>query len=161
MRSSGASGGSRPAGRLSVIEGSIESLLKRQEAQALAKKDGEARLEALKKGEDKLGWGSGKLVSRMDARLIPQPAASAVFRVDTSKLPAYVGAELPGAGYGLFKITRLESGEALDDARKQAMLRQLGTLLAQEDIQLYLAALRARYKVEINQAALTAEPRDR
>ena len=139
------------------VQASIETLLKRQEAQALAKKDGEARLEALKKGEDKLGWGSGKLVSRMDARLIPQPAAPAVFRADTDKLPAYVGAELPGAGYGLFKITRLESGEALDDARKQAMLRQLGTLLAQEDIQLYLAALRARYKVEINASAIESK----
>ena len=139
------------------VQASIETLLKRQEAQALAKKDGEARLEALKKGEDKLGWGSGKLVSRMDARLIPQPAAPAVFRADTGKLPAYVGAELPGAGYGLFKITRLESGEALDDARKQAMLRQLGTLLAQEDIQLYLAALRARYKVEINASAIESK----
>lgn len=137
-----------------TVQASIETLLKRQEAQALAKKDGEARLEALKKGEDKLGWGGAKLVSRMDARLIPQPAAPAVFRADTGKLPAYVGAELPGAGYGLFKITRLESGEALDDARKQAMLRQLGTLLAQEDIQLYLAALRARYKVDINPSAL-------
>lgn len=141
------------------VQASIETLLKRQEAQALAKKDGETRLETLKKGEDKLGWGSGKLVSRMDARLIPQPAVSAVFRVDTSKLPAYVGADLPGAGYGLFKITRVEAGEMLDEARKQALLRQLGTLVAQEDIQLYLAALRARYKVEINQAALEVKER--
>ena len=141
------------------VQASIDTLLKRQEAQAMAKKDGEARLEALKKGEDKLGWGGAKLVSRMDARLIPQPAAPAVFRADTGKLPAYVGAELPGAGYGLFKITRVEAGEALDEARKQALLRQLGTLLTQEDIQLYLAALRARYKVEINASALEVKDR--
>ena len=31
---------------------------------------------------------------------------------------------------------------------------QLGNLLAKEEIQTYLAALRARYKVEVNKAAL-------
>ena len=42
------------------VKASIETMLRRKEAQALALKDGEARLEVLKKGEDKLGVGSGK-----------------------------------------------------------------------------------------------------
>ncbi|MFZ2367979.1 MAG: peptidylprolyl isomerase [Azonexus sp.] len=141
------------------VKAGIENLLKRREAQALAQKDGEARLEALKKGEDKLAWGAVKSVSRMDARLIPPPAVSAVFKTDVSKLPAYTGVELPGAGYALFKIGKLDAGEKLDDARRQALLRQIGTLEAQEEIQMYLAALRSRYKVEINKAAMEAKER--
>ena len=135
----------------------IETMLKRKEAQALAAKDGEARLADLKKGEDKLTWGAAKAVSRLDARLLPPPAAQSIFRMDTAKLPSYTGVELPGTGYALFKLTKLVAGEQLDAARKQAMLQQLGNLVAQEEVQLYLAALRSRYKVDINQAALEAK----
>ncbi|HSG23825.1 MAG TPA: SurA N-terminal domain-containing protein [Azonexus sp.] len=139
------------------LKANIESLLTRQEAQVLAKKDGESKLEAVKKGEDKLAWGAAKSVSRMDARLIPPAAAPAVFKMDTAKLPSYTGVELPGTGYALFKLTKVNAGETLDDARKQAMLTQLGNLSAQEEMRLYLDSLRARYKVQIHQAALEAK----
>jgi peptidyl-prolyl cis-trans isomerase D len=141
------------------VAASIENLLRRQEAQAMARKDGEARLEALRKGEDSLAWGGVKSVSRLDPRPLPPPAVSAVFRMDTEKLPAYTGVELPGGGYALFRMSKVEAGPALDEARKQAMLRQLSTIGAQEEVQAYLAALRARYKVEINKQALEAKER--
>jgi peptidyl-prolyl cis-trans isomerase D len=64
---------------------------------------------------------------------------------------------MPGAGYALFKLTKVSAGDKLDDARKQAMVQQLGNLVAQEEVQLYLAALRSRYKIDINQAALEAK----
>ncbi|UCV30071.1 SurA N-terminal domain-containing protein [Ferribacterium limneticum] len=139
------------------VKASIETMLKRKEAQVLAVKDGEARLDALQKGEDKLTWGAAKAVSRLDSRLIPPPAAQSVFRMEAGKLPAYTGVELPGAGYALFKLTKVIAGENLDDATKKGMLQQLGNLVAKEEMQLYLAALRSRYKVEINQAALEAK----
>ena len=139
------------------VKGSIETLLKHREAQALAKKDGEARLALLKKGDDKLAWGGAKSISRLDAHLVPPLAATAVFKTDVASLPAYTGVELPGAGYALLKISKVDTGDKLDDARRQAMLRQVGTLEAQEEIQLYLAALRNRYKVDINKVALEAK----
>lgn len=142
-----------------AVKGSIETLLKRQDAQALARADGESRLAELQKGNDKLGWGAAKAVSRLDARLIPPPAVPAIFKADAAKLPAYAGVELPGAGYALFKVAKVEAGEKLDDARRQSMVGQLGTLIMQEEVQAYLAALRARYKVEINQAAVDAKDR--
>ena len=45
----------------------------------------------------------------------------------------------------------------MDDAARKGMLQQLGALLSKEEVQTYLAALRARYKVEINQVALEAK----
>jgi len=139
------------------VKASVETLLKNKEAQVLASKDGEARLDALKKGEDKLTWGAAKSLSRMDARQLPGPVAQAVFRMETGKLPSYTGVELPGSGYALYKLSKLDAGEKLDDTRKQGLFKQLGTLVAQEEVQLYLAALRSRYKVEINQAALESK----
>jgi peptidyl-prolyl cis-trans isomerase D len=141
------------------VRNAIETMLRRQEAQAMAVKDGEARLEALKKGEDGIAWGPLKSVSRLDPRQIPQPAAPAVFRMETGKLPSYAGVVLPGSGYALFKLVKVDAGAALDDARRQALMRQLATLGMQEDVQGYLAALRSRYKVEINKAALETKER--
>jgi peptidyl-prolyl cis-trans isomerase D len=138
------------------VKASIENLLTRQEAQAMARKEGEARLEALKKGEDKLAWGAIKKISRMDPRQVPPPAVPVVFKMDAAKLPAYAGVELPGSGYLLVKLAAVDAGPALDAARKQALVGQLATLEAQEEVKGYLAALRARYKVEINKAALEA-----
>lgn len=137
-----------------AVKASIETLLKRQEAQILARKDGEARLEALKKGEDKLGWSAIKSVSRMDPRQIPQAAIAPVFRLDAAKVPGYTGIDMPGTGYALFKLVKIDAGVTLDEQRRQAMLAQLGKLAMQEEIQTYLAALRTRYKVEINKTAL-------
>jgi peptidyl-prolyl cis-trans isomerase D len=139
------------------VKASIDTMLKRQEAQALAKKEGESHLEALKKGEDKLTWGAAKRVSRMDSRLIPPLAVPAIFKMDAAKLPAYTGVELPGSGYALFKLNKVDAGESLDAARQQAMLKQLGNLGAQEEMRLYLDALRSRYKVEINQSVLESK----
>lgn len=143
-----------------AVKGNIEATLKTREAQALAKKDGEAKLAALKKGEaDKFAWGEAKAVSRLDPRQVPPQAVPAIFRADTGKLPAYAGVELPGVGYGLYKVVKVEAGDKLDDARRQGMLRQFGNLAEQEEMQAYLAALRDRYKVEINQSALEAKER--
>ncbi len=139
------------------LQASIETLLRRQEAQVLANKDGEARLAALKKGEDGQTWGTGKVVSRMDARAVPPQAVPAIFRLDAGKLPAYAGVELPGAGYALYRLNRVDSGAALDEASRKSLQGQLDNFSAQEEIRLYLAALRNRYKVEINQSALESK----
>ena len=136
------------------LKASIETLLRRQEAQAMARQEGEARLAALKNGEDGQAWSAGKLVSRLDSRLLPPPAVPVVFRMDAGKLPAYAGVELPGAGYALYRLNRVDAGAALDEASRKALQGQLDNFSAQEELRLYLAALRNRYKVEINQSAL-------
>lgn len=149
----------KPATRqpLEAVKKNIENLLKRQEALILAKQEGESRLVALKKGEDKLNWGSSKTVSRLDPRQIPQAAIAPVFKLESGKLPAYTGVELPETGYALFKLIKVDAGDKLDEARRSGMMRQLSNLASQEEVQLYLAALRSRYKVEINQAVLEAK----
>lgn len=149
----------RPAARqpLESVKAGIEQQLRREEAQKLAAKAGEAALAAARGGEDKGGWSALRRVSRLDPSGLPQAALAPVFKVDAAKLPGYTGVELPGAGYVVYKVSKVEAGPALDPARRQPMVQQLNGLLAQEEFQGYLAALRARYKVEINNAALEAK----
>lgn len=120
----------------------------------MADKEGAELLASLRKGEDKLTWGQAKRISRLEARTLPPQLAQAIFRMETSKLPSYAGSELPGGGYALLKLNRIEAGAKLDDTNQKNMQQQLSRLLAQEEFQDYLQALRSRYKVEVNHAAL-------
>ncbi|MBK7898092.1 MAG: SurA N-terminal domain-containing protein [Azonexus sp.] len=139
------------------VKGAVETVLRRREAQAMAVKEGEARLAELRRGEDKLAWGAAKTLSRLDALRVPPQAVPAILKVDAAKLPGYAGVELPDLGYALFKVVKVLPGEKLDEARRQSMLRQYTTLVLQEEVKAYLAGLRSRYKVEINHAALEAK----
>jgi peptidyl-prolyl cis-trans isomerase D len=141
------------------VKAEIETLLRNEEAFKLAVADGQARLAELKKGEDKQAWGAAKRVSRMDASRLPPPAVPAVFRMNTDKLPSYAGVEIRGTGYLLYRLNKVEAGEKLDDVRRQGLLGQLRSLAAQEDMQMYVSALRSRYKVEINEKALNSSER--
>lgn len=141
------------------VKAEIETVLRNEEAFKLAVADGQARLAELKKGEDKQTWGAAKRVSRMEASRLPPPAVPAVFRMNTDKLPSYAGVEIRGTGYMLYRLNKVEAGEKLDDVRRQGLLGQLRTLAAQEDMQMYVSALRSRYKVEINEKALNSSDR--
>lgn len=142
-----------------AVEPGIRQRLMQEEAQKLALADGQARLATLRAGEDKLSWGAVKQVSRMSASALPGPAVQAVFRMNTSALPSYTGVELPGSGYALYRLNKIEAGEKLDDMRRQGLNAQLTNLSSQRDVQMYLAALRSRYKVEINEKALLGSER--
>ena len=142
------------------VKAEIEVRLKAREAAVLARQAGEARLVELKKGsEDKVIWSSAKSVSRPQARQFPPAAAQAIFKADVQKLPAYVGVELGSGNYMLYKITKVSQPEKPDEKQRQLLQSEYGSIAAQEDFAAYLAALRARHKVEINKSAV--ENKDR
>lgn len=139
-----------------TVKGQIEEILKIQESNALAKKAGEEKLAQLKAGEDKLGWALVKNVSRMEgSRQVPPAALQAIFKTDAGKLPAYTGVEFPNnGGYVLYKIMKVSQPSSLDEGKRKVLQKEYTSLVAQEDFAAYLAGLRARYKVEVNKAAL-------
>ena len=144
---------------LESVKNDIEKLLKAQEAATLAKNTGESRLEELKKGgDDKLAWSSLKSASRMQSRDLPPAAVRAVFKAEVQKLPAYAGASVGGA-YVLYKIVKVNAPEKLDETRRNALQNEYAHILAQEELSAYLNALRARYKIDINKAALESRER--
>jgi len=142
------------------VKAEIEAYLKAREATSLAAKAGETKLAELQKGgEDKVGWALVKSVSRLQGRQVPPAAMQVIFKADVQKLPAYVGVEVGGGNYMLYKIMKVSPPEKIDDNKRKVLQRDYSTMVAQEDFAGYLAGLRARYKIDINTAALETKER--
>lgn len=137
------------------VKASIEKQLRADEASRLAVARGEAALAALAKGEQASGaWSEARVVRRGSPELAPA-ATDAVFAAPESKLPAYAGVAMPEGGYSVFRIESVTRPElAKDDPRLQAVSQQYQRLIAERDFNAFLASLRERYEVEINEAAL-------
>ena len=132
----------------------IETELKKTKAMALAEQRGEAALAALTAGKDEnLAWSPLQRISRMAPGPFSGAALAAVFRVDARKLPGYTGIRLPDTGYALYKVVRVEAGE-IEPALAEALTRQLNSIAGRSQVEAYLAALRKRYKVELDTAAI-------
>ncbi len=143
-----------------AVKGDIEAMLKAREAATAARKKGEEKLAEFTGGTDKANWALVKYVSRLQGKQVPPEAMQAIFRADVSKLPAYVGVELANnCGYMLYKIMSVKSVERIDENKRRVLQREYTTLTAQEDFAAYLAALRQRYKIDFNKAALVEKDR--
>ena len=144
-----------------TVKADIEKMLKAQEAVAMAKAAGEARLAELRKGGDqaKAGWSPVKSAARMQAaRDLPPAAMQALFKADVKTLPAYVGATVNG-NYMLYQIVKVSQPEKVDGDKLKGLQREYGAIVAQQDLSAYLADLRLRYKININKAALESKER--
>lgn len=143
---------------LETVSGVIEKVLAREAAVARAVAAGQAQLDKLAKGEQGgVTWGAPRPVSRMHAPNLSSEARNAVFAAPTQKLPAYTGAKVPG-GYALYSVDKVkayDSAAGKDAAARGGALRQhYGQVIAQEEMLGWLAALRQRYPVKVNSAAL-------
>jgi len=145
-----------------TVKADIEKLLRSQEASALARNSGEARLAELKKegSEDKLAWSLVKSASRLQGRDLPPAAMQVIFKADVQKLPAYVGVGSGiGGSYTLYKIVKVSQPENLDAARRKKFQSEYDEIIAQQDLSAYLSGLRLRYKIDINKSALDSRER--
>ncbi len=135
------------------MKGEIAEQLRKCEASALALKDGTAKLEKLRKGEDAgLKWSAPRLVSRRDAQGMPSNMLRQVVSADTSKLPAYVGVPIPDGGYSILRISRVLDEPVKEDDPKLAA--QASQLYGNAQYEAFVASLRAQADVEVNAAIL-------
>jgi peptidyl-prolyl cis-trans isomerase D len=121
-----------------------------EEAARLARAAGEAKLNAAKASGDATGFGAPVSVSRTKEPAINQTAAIAVLKADVTKLPAYVGVEVPGQGYGVYRIGKVSQPAQPDTARRKQESDQIGNLVGQQQMHDYVEALKAKAKVKIN-----------
>jgi peptidyl-prolyl cis-trans isomerase D len=138
------------------VKGEIAGLLRRREASAAALKDGTAKLEKLRKGEDAgVKWGPTRLVSRRDAQGLQVNLLRQVVSADTGKLPAYVGVPIPDGGYVLLRISKvIEEPVKEGDAQVTARAAQL---YGAAQYEAFVSALRNRAEVAINSKNLEAK----
>ena len=141
----------KPAAKrpLAEVEAVIRQRVTVEEAAKLARKAGEAKLAAAKASGDAAGFGDVKVISRTKEPAIGAVAAVEVLKADVSKLPAYVGVDLPGQGFGVYRIGKVSQAAAPDAARRKAELEQITGALGQQDMYNYVEVIKQRAKVKV------------
>jgi peptidyl-prolyl cis-trans isomerase D len=151
----------KPASKkpLPEVEAQIRQRVTQEEALRLAKQAGEAKMAAAKASGDAAGFGEPKLLSRAKEPAINPTAAMAVMKADASKLPAFVGVEIPGQGYGVYRISKVSQPAAPDQARRKGEADQITQVLGQSEMYNYIEALKqkAKAKVTVKAADLGAK----
>lgn len=149
----------KPASKrpLAEVDAAIRQRVTMEEALSMARKAGEAKLAAAKKDGSAEGFGEVKSISRSKVEGINQAAALAVLKADTSKLPAYVGVDLPGQGYGVYRIGKVHQPAQQDEERRKAEQEQIGNIISQQEMYGYVESLKSKAKVKMLRPSLTAK----
>jgi peptidyl-prolyl cis-trans isomerase D len=139
--------------KLDEVKDEIAALLQRQEAAELARKDGEAKLEQLRKGGAAAGvrWSAPMTVSRRDPQKLPGEVLRPVMAADTSKLPAYIGVPASGAGYMLVRVSKVVEG---DPKQGGDPLPRAAGLAGAAQFEAYIASLRKQADISVNPSNL-------
>lgn len=141
---------------LAEVQAAITDRVTMEEAIKLAKKAGEAKLAAAKASGDATGFGAAKVVTRAKQPEIQLAAMADVMKADATKLPAYVGVEVPGVGYGVYRINKVSQPAQPDMARRAAEREQINAVVAQQEMFSYVEALKVKAKVELKKPATSA-----
>jgi peptidyl-prolyl cis-trans isomerase D len=140
--------------KLEEVKGEISEMLRNREASALALKDGTAKLEQLRKGQEAgVKWGAPRMISRRESQGLQPNVMRQVFGADTAKLPAYVGIPIPDAGYVLLRVSRVID-EPAKEADPQTAMRA-ASLYGNAQYQAFVESLRSRADIEVRTGSLT------
>jgi peptidyl-prolyl cis-trans isomerase D len=134
---------------LAEVQDVIRMRVAQVEAASLAKKAGEAKIAAVKANGDAAGFGPAKTVSRAAPTAVNQAALQAVLKADASKLPAYVGVDIPGIGYGVYRISKVSQPAKVDAARRTAEQQEITERLGQVEMRAYVDALKEKAKAKV------------
>jgi peptidyl-prolyl cis-trans isomerase D len=142
---------------LDTIKDAVRAKVVAVEAAQAAVKDGEAKLAELQKSNATTGFSSVVKVSRNDAQGVPPLALAAIFKADSSKLPAYVGVDLGNDGYAIYRVNGIEKSDPVSADRLAGAQQQVAQVYAQAEVEAYLDALKARSNVKIQHLPSTAD----
>ena len=138
------------------VKASIVAKVTQIETAAMVKKEGEAKLQALKAADSTTGFSDSKIISRLKNADVRGEAVASVMKADVQKLPAFVGVDVPGVGYSIYRIAKVSAGPQ-DQARRASEQEQLVSAISQQDAYSYVEALKQKAKVKINQSALSVQ----
>ena len=141
----------KPAAKrpLAEVDAAIRQRVAQEEAAKLAKKAGEAKLAAAKASGDATGFGEVKQVTRAKQSGLHPAAAAEVLKADVTKLPAYVGVDLPGMGYAVYRIGKVSQPAEANPARRSAMTEEINGAVGQIEMFGYVEALKTKAKSKL------------
>ncbi len=133
------------------VQEMIRQKLLREQALALAVKQGKAMLEQLQSGNmPALSWGAVQNVTRaqhgsLDAGLVRQ-----IFQANTAKLPQFVGSDAGQNGYVLVRIDAVKEGDAVSDEKRARYMQQLRQLTGEEMSRAYLSDAKQHATIKVH-----------
>ena len=138
------------------VKGGIEALLKLEAAEKLATENGVAALAKLKTGvaSDDLEWIPPVTIDRKNAQGLTETVMNQAFKIDTSKLPAYVGFMNEKTSYTIVKVSRVDNALATDDEAKKSAEAELQAALVAEYMSAYGNSLKAKSNIVVNRKLL-------
>jgi len=141
------------------VRDEIRRQLERRATVAAAEQAGRAKLALLEAGKsDKeagLVFAAPVDVNRNQAGAVFTPdSLSRIFQADPTKLPAYVSGVNPRGGFTIYRVSEVSEPPVTDEARVKLAASRMGEQLGREFLSAYLASLRSRTDVTIDQVAL-------
>jgi peptidyl-prolyl cis-trans isomerase D len=140
---------------LAQVRQQVEESIMLLETEKLALKTGEAKLAELRNGGT-ADFSAAKAISRNNNSSTPPPAVYAIMKADVNKLPAYVGVNLGGMGYRIFRINKIVEQPA-DEASAKSEEQQVNEFLAAQEMAAYLGVIKKRANAEILKPAALAK----
>ncbi len=140
---------------LAEVQAQVRARVVAEQAAAAARKTGEARLAALRAGADASALPPALAFSRSNAQGQPRELVEAVLGADASKLPAWLGVSLGDAGYAVVRVNAVKP-PAADAPELTQLLPRYAQAWGAAESQAYYNALKARYKVKVESAAVAA-----
>lgn len=143
---------------LADVRAEIESVLREERSLALALQEGGEKLKALQAGQSTdLKWSRSVALSRERPSELRAEELKTLFRTDVRQLPAYVGMESSRAGYVIYRISKVEQVQKLSPEQLQAATAAMEQLSAAQQRQSFIADLRDRADVEVNEKRLAGD----
>lgn len=144
------------------VKGEIRRQLERKAMAEAAERAGRAKLALIEQGKsDKdagLAFTKPEDVARnQSSPTLPPDALLRIFQAEPAKFPAYVTATNPRGDFTIYRVTKVANPTALDADRLKLAAERMGDQLGRDFASAYLASLRSRAKIEIDQVQL--EPR--
>ena len=138
---------------LADVKDRVKERVIAQQAAALARKDGEARLTMARQNETTLA--NTAVISRAKTENLPRQALDQILQVDGAKLPQAIGIDLGDAGYLVVRVLKVLPREAAPggDAQFTAQYAQAWSTV---EAKVYLNALKKRLHAEVKEDEVAA-----
>ena len=136
---------------LAEVKDAVRERLVSQMAAEQARKDGLARVAALRQAPSE-ALQTTLTVSRAQTQGAPKAVIDAVMAADASKLPAVLGVDLQAQGYLVLRVLQVLPRDAAPGG-DEALRGQFAQAWAAAEAEAYMAALKKRFKAEIKPAA--------
>jgi peptidyl-prolyl cis-trans isomerase D len=135
------------------VRAELERKLASREAARLAAEEGRRLLDELRQGKPvQVAWSAPQTVSRDEPpKDLPEPVLQQAFRMDAAKVPAYSGVDSLQGTYVLLRVSKVQEAGNIPPEKAKALSDRMRMMQGQEAITAYIASLRQRAGVKINQ----------